>query len=336
MAFLAPLKFVWPGGALSTLVETAGAPSEIESRAGLLVVDSAVESRWGTALLWNMPRVVVEGGEQAKTPANLLLLWEAFHRAGLERDGAVCVAGGGSVCDLGAMAASTWMRGIRLELIPTTLLCMADACLGGKTALNLMGAKNQVGTFHPADRITVCGEFLKTLPRPELLSGKAEVLKTAVIGDRGILEPLLSEDYRSAAFRSLRIKGAIVKRDFHERDVRRLLNLGHTLGHALEMLLPVSHGAGVALGMPAAARMAGEEGFAGELEGIIRELGLPVKLPRPVEAEEVLPLVRRDKKTGEKGRTWVLPRGWERCELAVIPPDRERELLKEALGAARP
>ncbi len=335
MAFLAPLRFVWPGNALSTLVETADTPPEIESRAGLLVVDSAVESLWGASLLRNTPRVVVEGGEQAKTQENLLVLWKAFHRAGLDRGGAVCVAGGGAVCDLGAMAASTWMRGVRLELIPTTLLCMADACLGGKTALNLMGAKNQVGTFHPAERITVCGEFLKTLPRPEILSGKAEVLKTAVIGDRGILKPLLSGDYRNAVLRCLRTKGAVVQRDFRERDIRRLLNLGHTLGHALEMLLPVSHGAGVALGMPAAARMAGEEDFAAELEGILREAGLPARLPRPVEAEEVIPLIRRDKKAGERGRTWVLPRGWEKCELAVIPPDREKELLKEALRAAR-
>lgn len=224
---------------------------------------------------------------------------------------------------------------MRLELIPTTLLCMADACLGGKTALNLHGVKNQAGTFHPAERVTICGSFLGTLPEHELRSGRAEVLKTAVIGDRGILDALRNGDHTGAVLGCLRVKGRIAEQDLHERGDRRLLNLGHTLGHALEALLHISHGEAVALGIPAAARIGGGEGFARELERELASLGLPVRLPKPVSASQVLPLIDRDKKTGGSGRTWVIPRGWEHCELVAVPRDTEEKLLEEALGVIR-
>lgn len=312
------------------------APEDVESRADLLVIDSRVERIWGARLLGNTPRVVVPGGEGCKTPRNLQMLWKAFSEEGVNRAGTVCVAGGGSVCDLGAMAASTWMRGVRLELVPTTLLCMVDACLGGKTALNVHGAKNQVGTFHPAEEITICTAFLGTLPGRELKAGYAEAVKTAVIGDPGIPDCLRNSDFEGAVFRCLSVKGGIVLADPREKGIRMLLNLGHTLGHALEMLLPLSHGEAVALGMPAAARMGGCEAFAREITDVLASFGLPAVLPRPVSAGEVLPLIRHDKKTGCGGRTWVLPRGWGDCSLEVIPADREAALLDGALRVVRP
>lgn len=336
MAVLAPLRFDWLSGTPGTTVRTVQRPEDVESTADLLVIDSSVEALWGSRLLWNMPRVVVRGGEPCKSVATLQKLWKAFHAAGINRESSVCVAGGGAVCDIGAMAASTWMRGVRLELVPTTLLCMVDACLGGKTALNLYGVKNQVGTFHPAELVTVCDGFLDTLPGPELLSGTAEAAKTAIIGDRGILDSVRSGDYSEAVLRCLAVKGGIVQRDLHEKEGRRLLNLGHTLGHALEMLLHVSHGEAVALGIPAAARIGGETCFARELEKSLESLGLPVRLPCPLSVRDVMPLIRHDKKTGTSGRTWVVPRGWENCRLEVIPPDREEGLLAEALLVIQP
>lgn len=336
MAVLVPLSFTWPGETLVSRVRLVSAPEEVDSRAALLVIDSRLETLWGARLLWNTPRVVIPGGEECKTPRNLEKLWKAFSEEGINRESTVCVAGGGSVCDLGAMAASTWMRGVRLELVPTTLLCMVDACLGGKTALNAHGAKNQVGTFHPAEEITICSAFLSTLPERELLAGFSEAVKTAVIGDPGIPDCLRSSDFDGAVLRCLSVKGGIVLKDPHDRGIRRLLNLGHTLGHALEMLLPLSHGEAVALGMPAAARMGGAEGFARELAHVLASFGLPVVLPRPVSAGEALSLIRRDKKTGSAGRTWVVPRGWGDCGLVAIPPEREETLLEGALRVICP
>ncbi len=336
MDVLAPLSFSWPGETLVTRVRPVSAPEEVDSRAAILVIDSRVETLWGARLLWNTPRVVIHGGEECKTPQNLQKLWKAFSEEGINRESTVCVAGGGAVCDLGAMAASTWMRGVRLEFVPTTLLCMVDACLGGKTALNAHGAKNQVGTFHPAEDIVVCTAFLSTLPERELLAGFSEAVKTAVIGDPGIPDCLRSRDFDGAVFRCLSVKGGIVLRDPHDRGIRRILNLGHTLGHALEMLLPLSHGEAVALGMPAAARMGGSEAFAREIAGVLASFGLPVVLPRPVSSEEVLSLIRRDKKTGCAGRTWAVPRAWGDCSLVSIPPEREEALLEGALRVIRP
>ncbi len=336
MAVLAPLSFTWPGETPVSRVRLVSAPEEVDSRAALLVIDSRVETLWGARLLLNTPRVVIPGGEECKTPHNLEKLWKAFSEEGINRESTVCVAGGGSVCDLGAMAASTWMRGVRLELVPTTLLCMVDACLGGKTALNTHGTKNQVGTFHPAEDITICSAFLSTLPERELQAGFSEAVKTAVIGDPGILDFIRNRDFEGVVFRCLSVKGDIVLKDPHDRGIRRLLNLGHTLGHALEMLLPLSHGEAVALGMPAAARMGGAEGFARELAHVLASFGLPVLLPRPVSAGEALSLIRRDKKTGSAGTTWVVPRGWGDCGLVAIPPEREETLLEGALRVIRP
>lgn len=336
MAVLAPLSFPWPGETLVSRVRHASAPEEVESRADLLVIDATVENLWGARLLLNTPRVVIRGGEDCKTMSNLQKLWKAFSEEGINRESTVCVAAGGSLCDLGAIAASTWMRGVRLELVPTTLLCMVDACLGGKTALNAHGAKNQVGTFHPAEDIAICSAFLSTLPDRELLAGFSEAVKTAVIGDPGIPDCLRNRDFDGAVFRCLSVKGGIVLKDPHDRGIRRVLNLGHTLGHALEMLLSLSHGEAVALGMPAAARMGGGETFAREIANMLSSFGLPVTLPRPVSVEEVLSLIRRDKKTGSAGRTWVVPRGWGDCSLVTITPEREEKLLEGALRVIRP
>lgn len=330
---MGPVTFTWPGEKLGTTVLTAETPEEIGSGAALLVIDSRVEELWGNRLGIDAPRVIVPGGEGCKTPENLVMLWKAFSDHGTGREGAVCVAGGGAVCDLGAMAASTWMRGVSLELVPTTLLCMADACLGGKTALNLLGAKNQVGTFHPAETVTICVEFLNTLPEAELLSGKGEVFKTGVLGDRTVPGLLRERRYEEAVLRCLSVKGSIVGQDPYERGLRRVLNLGHTLGHALEMLMSIPHGEAVALGIPAAARIGGEGDFALELEEAISALGLPTRISTTPGVDDVMSLIRRDKKTASGGRVWVIPRNWEDCRLETVAPDREERMLREALKA---
>ncbi|MCP4646616.1 MAG: 3-dehydroquinate synthase, partial [bacterium] len=268
---------------------------------------------------------------ESKTPEQLHRLWREMSRTRLRRDSRVVVAGGGSVCDAGAFAASTWMRGVDLTLVPTTLLCMVDASLGGKTAVNIAGEKNQAGTVYPASNIVICTEFLKSLSDPEMINGLAEALKTAVIGNRQIVEFLLNKDYSSAVASCLEVKGRIVAADLEETGERRLLNLGHTLGHCIEAVsnFTVGHGAAVAMGIPVAAEMGENHDFAIELRNLAEELGIPTEIPRSIRLHEIFKHLASDKKTFDSGRIWIIPRGWENCEQLQLDAATEGELLEK-------
>ena len=287
-----------------------------------------------------------EGGETSKTPETLTALWRIMSEAGIRRDTPVLVIGGGVVCDIGAMAASTWHRGAPLFLVPSTLLAMVDACLGGKTGVNIGGAKNQVGTFHPAMGIFISPVLLETLPSRELCNGAAEMLKTSLIGERTIsdlIPAVLAErsdrdTVTDAVLRCLAVKGAIVARDLTEHGERMILNLGHTIGHALEAAsdFDLGHGEAVGLGLLAEARIAsalgGNRELAGELEMMMSAAGLPVKLDG-IQPHRIRELLDRDKKSRAGGRTWALPFDWEDCRLVRLEPSREEEFLPDALRA---
>jgi 3-dehydroquinate synthase len=214
------------------------------------------------------PVCALPPGEEAKGWPSVEAIVGAGLAAGLGRDGIFVGVGGGVVTDLVAFAASVYMRGARLVLVPTTLLAMADAALGGKTGFDLFGLKNLIGTFRPADGVHMATEALGTLPRREWISGLAEVIKTAVIGDETLLGLLESQagslasgpsDPETARLlpelvaRCVAVKGRIVEADPTETGSdRALLNLGHTFGHALESsagLGALTHGEAVAWGM---------------------------------------------------------------------------------------
>lgn len=212
-------------------------------------------------------RIVLPAGEAAKEWSAVERVIEGAFRVGLGRDGVIIGVGGGVVTDLAAFAASVYMRGTRLVLVPTTLLAMVDAAIGGKTGFDLFGVKNLVGTFRPADAVLMPIEALRTLPRREWLSGMAEVLKTAVLGDEELLDRLEREAAALAGStgqassdtlidlvrRCAIVKGRIVENDPTETGSERaLLNLGHTFGHALEAVAglgTLTHGEAVAWGM---------------------------------------------------------------------------------------
>jgi len=219
---------------------------------------------------------VLECGEAAKAwPAveNILL---TAAKAGFGRDVIFVGIGGGVICDLTAFAASVYMRGVRLALVPTTLLAMVDAAVGGKTGFDLWGIKNLVGTFRPAEQVRMPVSALSTLPRREYLSGLAELIKTAIIGDENLLDLLETEPDRFAVPSSLDdltelvalsvgVKGVIVQADPRETGTQRaLLNLGHTFGHALEAVAGLgvlTHGEAVAWGMSRACTLGVELGL---------------------------------------------------------------------------
>lgn len=268
---------------------------------------------------------VIEPGEGSKSVGGACGVWEWLATSGATRRSVLVNCGGGVVTDLGGFAAATFKRGIRFINIPTSVLGAVDAAIGGKTGIDFMGLKNEVGAFAQAVRVIVSPEYLETLPRAEVVSGLGEVVKMALIADPGMYRRLVEGDalgdrellgdaMRSAAL----AKEAIVAQDPHERGLRRILNFGHTAGHAYEMLAaglgtPISHGEAVAHGILTALRMSHEQlGLPVEIATEYRERILDryfKPLPFDVEAkrDELHELMRHDKKNSGAGEiTFIL------------------------------
>ena len=200
--------------------------------------------------------IVIKAGEQHKNLQTVQRIWKTLMKHHADRNALLINLGGGTITDLGGFAASTYKRGIKFINIPTTLLAMVDAAIGGKTGIDFGGAKNQIGTFAEAEDVLVDPVFLSTLPRREILSGMAEMLKYGFIADANLLKSNL-EDYQQCIIRCGEIKREIVAKDPKEAGLRKILNFGHTLGHAIESHYmttdcPLLHGEAVALGVAGA------------------------------------------------------------------------------------
>lgn len=197
--------------------------------------------------------IVIKAGEQHKNLQTVQRIWKTLLKHHADRNALLINLGGGTITDLGGFAASTYKRGIKFINIPTTLLAMVDASIGGKTGIDFGGAKNQIGTFAEAEAVLVKPDFLITLPPRELLSGLAEMLKYGFVVDANLLNVNL-ENYQQHIFRCGEIKRDIVAKDPTEKGLRKILNFGHTFGHAIESHClttdhPLLHGEAVALGM---------------------------------------------------------------------------------------
>ena len=197
--------------------------------------------------------IVIKPGERHKNLQTVQRIWKTLMKHHADRNVLLINLGGGVITDLGGFAASTYKRGIRFINIPTTLLAMVDAAIGGKTGIDFGGAKNQIGTFVEAEDVLVDPVFLSTLPRREILSGMAEMLKYGFVADANLLEINL-KNHQDYILRAGEIKREIVAKDPKEAGLRKILNFGHTLGHAIESHCmttncPLLHGEAVALGM---------------------------------------------------------------------------------------
>ncbi|MFY1046272.1 3-dehydroquinate synthase [Chryseobacterium sp. GP-SGM7] len=202
----------------------------------------------------------IEAGEEMKNIQTANQLWEILTEMQADRKALIINLGGGVITDMGGFVASTYKRGIQFINIPTTLLSMCDASIGGKTGIDLMHYKNMVGTFSFPEQIYVYPRFLDTLPAKELKSGFAEMLKHGLIADKKHWEDLIQLQHLDPVGiepfiqKSMEIKQEVVNADFYEKNVRKTLNFGHTIGHAIESLClqsenPILHGEAVALGM---------------------------------------------------------------------------------------
>ncbi len=254
----------------------------------------------------------VPSGEDAKRIEVATFCWKIMGQADFNRDDCVIGLGGGSTTDLAGFVGANWLRGVNVFLIPTTLLGMVDAAIGGKTGINTSEGKNLVGSFHLPKKVFVDLDTLETLPRNELLAGMAEVVKYGFIQDPGMLQTVLSDDaatdHTSAVFedlitRSIRIKEAITAEDFRENGKREFLNYGHTLGHAIEHAERYKwrHGAAISIGMVFAAELSALSGKLSIDEvdlhrSVLAKLGLPMKY-RADRWDMLLSTIQRDKKT---------------------------------------
>lgn len=251
--------------------------------------------------------------EEAKRVEVAAFCWQVLGQADFTRTDAIIGFGGGSTTDLAGFVAATWLRGVDVVHIPTTVLAMVDAAVGGKTAINTAEGKNLVGVFHSPRAVLVDLDTLATLPRNEVLAGFAEIAKCGFIADARILE-IIEDDIAAATNtesseffelveRSIAIKAKVVSADFKESGLREILNYGHTLGHAIEHneRYQWRHGAAIAVGMMFVAELAR---LAGRLDdaaverhrSIFKLIGLPTTYPAR-EFEKLLAAMQRDKKT---------------------------------------
>jgi 3-dehydroquinate synthase len=233
--------------------------------------------------------VVVPDGEAAKTAAVAAGAWEELGRLGLTRSDAVVGVGGGAVTNLAGFLAATWVRGVRVVQVPTSLLGMVDAAVGGKTGINTAAGKNLVGAFHPPSAVLADPAVLAGLPEAEFRSGLAEVVKCGFIADGEILrlieaDPTGRRDTEELIERAVRVKAAAVGEDLRDTGVREFLNYGHTLGHAIERAEDFRwrHGEAVAVGLVFAAELARRAGLLGAGDvarhrDLVAALGLPTR-----------------------------------------------------------
>ena len=249
--------------------------------------------------------------DNAKTLDVAASVYEALAKFGVARADTIVGVGGGSVTDLAGYVAGTWLRGVEVVHVPTTLLAAVDASIGGKTGVNLAG-KNLVGVIWHPSRVVVDTLTMESLPRSLLREGMAEALKSGLIGDKGLATLLATQGLRApigaVIGRSMKVKAAIVSSDEREHGERAFLNFGHTLGHAIEFASPLSHGESVALGMISAAHVSEKiHGFdeVGFVTKTVKSLGLPT-LVQGLDGARVRDLLRHDKKRDADGLRMVL------------------------------
>jgi 3-dehydroquinate synthase len=273
--------------------------------------------------------VVVPDGEAAKTAEVAAGAWEELGRLGLTRSDAVVGVGGGAVTDLAGFLAATWVRGVRVVQVPTSLLGMVDAAVGGKTGINTAAGKNMVGAFHPPAAVLADLDVLAWLPAPEFRSGLAEVVKCGFIADAEILrllkeDPTGRRDTAELVERAVRVKATAVGEDLHDTGVREFLNYGHTLGHAIERVEDFRwrHGEAVAVGLVFAAELGRQAGLltAEDVDlhrRLVAALGLPTRYAGDRDALQRA--MRADKKSRGASLRFVVLDGLQRPTILTDP-----------------
>jgi 3-dehydroquinate synthase len=312
------------------------------------LIDAKVDRLHGKIFRKALPRVTfirIASGEGSKSFLSLEKIANLLVRGGATRHSRLIAIGGGVVGDLTGFLAGIFMRGIPFVQIPTTLLAMVDSSVGGKTGVNITAGKNLVGVFHQPQAVFIVPSLLKTLPVREIRCGLSESVKTALIADADLVKTLENRTYNerqtdvdflaevSAA--CIRIKADIVSKDEKEQNIRAFLNFGHTLAHAIEAKTRykgILHGEAVAIGQRFAALLSRRIGSLsaadeGSIDGILKKYNLPARLgrafPKGVKVNELIRLMRADKKNMAGDIRFVLLKGPGTCELPRPVPEQE-------------
>ena len=285
----------------------------------VIITDPTVRRLYGDALSKGLTEdgfevitLLVPAGEEQKSLENAARLYHELTGSYAERTTPIIALGGGVIGDLAGFVAATYLRGVPLIQIPTTLLAQVDSSIGGKVAVDHGQMKNKIGAFYQPKLVVADINALKTLPARELANGLAEVIKSAAIRDREFfaflednldrIKSLDSEALEEIVFRTAGIKAGVVEKDEEDRGLRNILNYGHTIGHAVESVsdFRVEHGGAVAIGMLVAAKISNKMGILEgneiiRLKNVIEKAGLPTDMPE-LEVEEIMRAMKHDKK----------------------------------------
>ena len=316
----------------------------------LLVSSPTVWERHGERLMTALPGVehlLVADGERSKTLRTVARIYEALIQVGADRQSTIIAVGGGVIGDTVGFAAATYLRGVDLVHVPTTLLAQVDSAIGGKVGVNHPLGKNLIGAFHPPAAVIADPRLLDTLSKRELRAGLYEVVKYGVIASRDLFERIVTELPRIFArdpdvmteivTASCRIKAAVVAADERETGRRRVLNFGHTTGHALEAVTRyrrLRHGEAVAYGMLVAARIGASRGLLdpkdhAALTDLIGRMG-PLPVVTDLSASAVLAAMRRDKKVIAGRLHVVLPNGLG--DTVIVDDVTEKDMRRALRG----
>jgi len=292
---------------------------------------------------------IIEPGESSKSLSTVESCWNAMRDHGLDRSSLVIGFGGGVVTDIAGFAASSYMRGIDLVHIPTSLLAMADASIGGKNGVNLTSGKNIVGSIYQPRQVIISLDYLTTLPTKELSAGLAEVIKCGVIGDPSLFEYLEQniadilcldkEKLTSIVQSTATFKASIVNSDEKEKNLRAILNYGHTFGHAIESAsnYAITHGEAVSIGMCCAANASHllgmvDAAFIKRQNAICLKAGLPTVLPASLDNDKLIDLMYGDKKATKGKISLILVEGLGKVKQV---DSVKTDIIREAFQAAR-
>lgn len=289
-----------------------------------IILDTNMERLYGKSLIQKLEKhpdvtlIAIQPGESAKTRETKQYIEDVLLEKKYGRDSCILAVGGGVVLDLAGFVAATYCRGISFISIPTTLLAMVDASIGGKTGINLPQGKNLIGAFHPPERVYIDLQFLKTLPKEEWKNGFAEIIKYGLISSRSLFKEMeeWKEDHlNKIIYKSIQIKKKVIEKDPEEKGLRRILNFGHTVGHALEALFEyqISHGQAIATGMILESYLCLKRGLLTKKEldqicKVIRKHGFSHDLLKETSFPDLMEAMRIDKKSLQTHPRFVMLR----------------------------
>jgi 3-dehydroquinate synthase len=339
-----------PGGSYEIIIEP-GLLAQLGERArdyGLdgpvvIVTNPTLQALYGEALTQALPNaslVIMPDGEQYKTLDTVAKLYADFVEAKLDRGGTVLAFGGGVVGDTAGFAAATFLRGVRLVQMPTSLLSMVDSSVGGKVGVDLPQGKNLVGAFKQPDVVLIDPDVLHTLPDREWRCGLGETIKHGLLADPALLE-MISDSHKTSAAdlvrRAVQVKVDVVQTDPYEHGMRAHLNLGHTFAHAIETVTEYgwAHGEAVGFGLVAAARLSHRLGLCdasvpGQVEEIVRQSGLPTRLGG-LDTAAIYRAMGTDKKRQDGRLRFILLRGIAQPDIIKDVPADEVIAVLESL-----